>query len=57
MSIIQGGFGFPYFSVSIYEYICGKDFSSIDVPPEDIPSAEIQEVLKKVDTALRFFVH
>ena len=49
MSIIQDGFGFPYFSPALYEYmICGD--ATIAIVDEQIPDPGIRAIVSEVST-------
>ena len=48
MSIIQGGSGYPFFSPSVYEYICGKELDTIRPALEEVPNLSLQAMLSQV---------
>ena len=48
MSIGQEGSGFPYFSRSVYKYLCGVNPMNIEVEVEDVPDFDVKNLLHKV---------
>ena len=38
MSLEQEGSGFPYFSRSVYQYLCGLSPTEINVTVDDVPN-------------------
>lgn len=48
VSIAQGGSGFPFLCKGVYQYLCGKEVSHIDVASTAIPDYDIQAIVDKV---------
>ncbi len=48
ISLVQGGPGYPFFSLSVYEYIIGKDCSLISPGVEEILDFEVKSTVEKV---------
>ena len=48
MSIAQQGSGFPFFSLTTYQYLANKDIATFDVILEDIPNPEVRRFLAEV---------
>lgn len=55
MSLVQGGSGFPFFSQSLYDYICGKDVCSIQPTFDEIPDTSLKTTLTQVN--INYAVH
>ncbi|XP_019859560.1 PREDICTED: uncharacterized protein LOC109587781 [Amphimedon queenslandica] len=47
-SLAHGGSGFPFFSLSVYDYICGKEIRDIDIDIESMPNGEAFYLLKEI---------
>ena len=48
LSIAQGGFGFPYLFKGVYEYLCGKESTSVTVSASVIPDCAARSCVEKV---------
>ena len=48
MSLVNGGSGFPYFAPAVYSYLSGQDVCSIVATVDEVPNAELKDVLVKV---------
>ena len=48
MSILQGGFGLPIFSLPLYQYLVNGDISSVTVSDDDIPDPGLKELVRLV---------
>ena len=48
MSIPQQGSGFPYFTMTTYNYLNNSDISTFKVVLEDIPDPEVRLFLEEV---------
>ena len=47
-SIAQGGYGYPFFSKPVYQYMAGKNPNDIQIQDSDIPVAGIAELIQQV---------
>ena len=50
VSIVQGGSGFPYFALSLYDYFCGASMNDIHCTLDEIPDPVIRTILYQVFT-------
>jgi len=48
MSLVQGGSGFPFLAPPMYDYLCGREISTIEVCMQDVPNLEVLSLLEKV---------
>lgn len=48
MSLAQDGSGFPYFSPSVYLYLCGLSPTAINVTVDDVPDYEVRGIIQQV---------
>lgn len=48
MSVIQGGSGFSFMALPMYEYLCRKDIPFINIEIDDVPNEAIQYLLQEV---------
>ena len=48
MALAQDGSGFPFFAGCMYQYLCGKKISDIEVDIEAVPDYEVYQFLTKV---------
>lgn len=56
MSILQGGFGLPIFSPSLYQYLVNEDISCITVNDNDIPDPGLKELVRLVSCTTACFL-
>ena len=47
MSLTQGGSGFQFISEAMYDYLCGKEITSINVTIDDVGNSEIRNLINK----------
>ena len=48
VSLVQGGSGYPFFAPAIFEYLAGTDICAITPSLQDVPSAEVQQLIAEV---------
>ena len=48
MCLVQGGAGFNILSLSVFDYVCGKDISNIIIPFEDVMHLQAKELTNEV---------
>ena len=54
MSVAHGGSGFPYLYKGVYEYLCGKQPSSVSITASVIPDYAARKVVEKVYSNIVF---
>ncbi len=57
MAVAQDGSGFPFFATCLYDYICGKDLTDIEVDIEMVPDAEAYILLSEVSIKYIVFAY
>lgn len=48
MSIANGGSGFLYMGMAMYQYLCGLNMADIAVADEEVPNHEVRMLLQEV---------
>lgn len=48
MSFIHGGSGYPFFTPSLYTYVCGENVCNISPLITEVPDHELRTVLVEV---------
>ena len=54
MSLTQGGSGFQYIAEPMYDYLCGKEITSINITVEDVTNGEVRNLIEKLHGYVQF---